>query len=678
MSIPFPPLRIVLALTLTAIVVSNSGCGGAGGGGSAGPTGPIADGSEIVAAPGPAPTPAPEPEPPPVVSAPPDAESEGSAGSGPELALDLRLLVDQFGYREQDTKVAVIRSPRTGFDADQTFNPGARYEVRDAHDNRVVFSGQITPWKEGSIDSSAGDVGWWFDFSSLQRPGRYYVADTDRAVRSPTFLIEDQIYRRALKAAVRVFYYQRSGIEKKPPYADACWSDAAAYLGPNQDSQARDIARRDEPASARDLRGGWFDAGDTNKYVTFSSQPVHQLLMAYQDHPQVFTDDFDIPESGNGIPDLIDEVRWQMDWLRRMQNADGSALLKVGGTRHTLTAPPSSDTQARYYVGSCTSSTIAAAAMFAHAAHVLGQFEALRDDATDLRERAQRAFSAYQRQPQKDTECDNGEVLAGDADSSVEHQEGIAVVAAIYLLAISGDAAYGEFVKQHYRRLQPYRDSGWSRYNPQMGEALLYYTRLPMADAELGRTILDDKLNDARNAQGIYGDDGDDLYRNHLHRPQYHWGSNSVRASYGNTNVDMLRYQLDAERHPQYRQRALDTLHYFHGVNPFGLVYLSNMYPYGATYSANEIFSTWFAPDTRWSNARSSPCGPAPGYLAGGPNANAANDGVPARLTPPVNQPSQKSYRDWNKHWPEASYAITEPSNVYQAAYVRLLAAFVD
>ncbi len=661
------------------IVVLGSACGG--GGGPAGATPPITNGSEIGMTPDPAPdappaAPAPSPEPVPAPSGP-GAESP-LPEAGPELALDLHLLVDQFGYRPGDPKVAVIRSPRTGFDANQTFKPGATYQVRDALDNRVVHTGTLQPWSGGAVDPSAGDVGWWFDFSAVRTPGRYYVADVEQAVRSATFRVDENVYQNTLKAAVRAFYYQRSGFEKRAPYADACWTDAAAYLGPGQDGEARDINRRDDPTTARDLRGGWFDAGDTNKYVTFASPAVHQLLMAYQDHPQAFTDNFNLPESGNGIPDLIDEVRWQMDWLRRMQNSDGSVLLKVGGTQHSAAAPPSSDAQARYYVGACSSATVAAAAMYAHAAHVFRPFEALAADADDLQLRAVLALRAYQRQPEKDTNCDNGTVLAGDADTNVEYQEAMAVVAAIYLLAETGASEYAQFVKAHYRRLKPYHDSGWSRYDPHMGEALLYYTRLPQADADLRRTILDDKLNDARNSSGIYGDSGDDLYRNHLHAEQYHWGSNSIRARYGNTNADMLRNDLDPARAGQYRNRALGTLHYFHGVNPFGLVYLSNMYPYGATYSANEIFSYWFAPDTRWSNARTSDCGPAPGFLAGGPNASAAENGVPGHLVPPVGQPPQKSYRDWNKHWPEASYAITEPSNVYQAAYVRLLAAFAE
>jgi len=126
-----------------------------------------------------------------------------------------------------------------------------------------------------------------------------------KKVRSAAFNIDARVYKNVLKAAMRTYFYQRSGFAKKPPYAEACWSDNAAYLGPNQDREAHDVMDRNNRAKVRDLSGGWFDAGDTNKYVTFAAQPVHQLLTAFEENDQAFTDDFNIPESGNGIPDVI-------------------------------------------------------------------------------------------------------------------------------------------------------------------------------------------------------------------------------------------------------------------------------------------------------------------------------------------------------------------------------------
>ena len=595
------------------------------------------------------------------------------------IRFDAHILVDQFGYLPGDPKVSVIRNPQAGFDSSRQFHPGKNYQVRRADDGAVILAAPIAAWNDGATEASSGDAGWWFDFSTAVTPGNYFVYDPANDVRSAEFRIGPTVYRDVLKAAVRMYFYQRSGFAKRQPYADACWVDAPAYLGPAQDTEAHDITDPGNPAKVRDLSGGWFDAGDTNKYVTFAAQPVHQLLMAYQEAPPgVFTDDFNIPESGNGIPDLLDEVKWEIDWLERMQYPDGSSALKVGEIVNTQATPPSADRNPRFYVPSCSSATIAVAGMYAHASYVFRSFPKLKSQADELRARAAAAWRNYQGAAVKQTHCDTGAVHAGNADWTAQDQAAEAVVAAIYLLSITDDPTYAAYIKAHYRELQPYHDMGWSRYKPEQGEALLFYTTLPQADRALRDTVLADKLNDVHAADRIYGfGPGDDLYRDFLHDPQYHWGSNAPRANYGNSNMDVITYDLGGLRTPAFRSRALETLHYFHGVNPFAMVYMSNMLRYGATQSANEIYHTWYTSGSRWSDARTSPCGPAPGYVPGGPNANAVRDGVPARISPPAGQPPQKSYQDWNAGWPDSSWAVTEPGIYYQSAYIKLLSKFV-
>lgn len=594
--------------------------------------------------------------------------------------IDEHITVDQFGYRPSATKTAVIRSPSVGYDSNKPYTPGATYRVINSADGSTVFQGTPTRWNNGTVSGDSGDFGWWFDFSSVTAPGSYYVLDVDRGLRSPTFRIDTQVYRNALKAATRMFFYQRSGFAKQTPYAEACWTDGAAFVGPNQDGQAHDVTDPTNAAKVRDLSGGWFDAGDINKYVTFAVTPVHQLLSAYEETPAAFTDDFNIPESGNGIPDVVDEVKWEIDWLKKMQNADGSALLKVGQTTYDQTNPPSADTHPHFYVPACTSATAAVAGMFAHAAWVYQKFPALQTEAADLKTRAINAYANYVAAPTKQTSCDDGTVKSGDADLSVFDQENLLTVSAVYLYALTGDTKYQDRVKATYRNLRPYNDIGWSRYVPEQGVALLFYTTLANADATLKGTILNDKLTDVRNGNQIYGvNPNDDVYRAFLHSPQYHWGSNQVRANYGNTNRDVASYHVAVTDTTPYQARAEDTLHWFHGVNPFGMVYLTNMNRLGTTHSVNTIYHTWFRDgDAKWDDVRTSSCGPAPGYLPGGPNKNAATDGpVPTYLTPPTGQPPQKSFLEWNNP-AEAAWAVTEPGIYYQSAYVKLVAGFAQ
>jgi len=588
------------------------------------------------------------------------------------VTLNLHILVDQFGYRPADPKVAVIRDPSVGYDAADTFSPGDKYQVRSASDGAALYSGTITAWNGGTVEASSGDRGWWFDFSPVKTPGTFFIYDVSRNVRSPTFVIDQQVYKNVLKAAMRMYFYQRAGFAKVPPFADACWADGAAYLGANQDTQAHDVTDPSNPAKVKDLAGGWFDAGDTNKYVTFARVAVHQLLTAYQQNPGVFTDDFNIPESGNGVPDLLDEVNWEIQWLKKMQYPDGSVALKVGDTVYIDASPPSSEKSPRFYIPSCTSATISAAGMFAHAAYVFGTVKALQPEAGVLKTDAVNAWNNYQSIPSKQTGCDNGTVKAGNADLSAEDQAAEAVVAAVYLYAITGDAIYNNYVKSNYNLLRPYRDNGWIRYVPQEGESLLFYTTLPNADRGLKSTILAKKLADTLGGNNVYGTSGSDLYRNYL--DDYIWGSNQVRANYGNSNVEVAQYGIGVSGTMPYTTRALDTLHYFHGVNPFAKVYLSNMYAYGATNSVNELFGGWFVARSQWSDAKSSRCGPAPGYVPGGSNSRAGASGVPATEVPPVGQPPQKSYKDWNGQ--DKAWVVNEPGIYYQSAYIELISAY--
>lgn len=141
----------------------------------------------------------------------------------------------------------------------------------------------------------------------------------------------------------------------------------------------------------------------------------------------------------------------------------------------------------------------------------------------------------------------------------------------------------------------------------------------------------------------------------------------------------------------------MEYAHYIHGVNPLGLVYLTNMAPAGASHSAATMFHSWFAHGTRWQQVSQQLPGPPPGFLVGGPNPQFAVDacckapeGSPGyrcygaktfalcqqNFVPPLSQPPTKSYLQFNDPWPANAWAITEPSLYYQSYYVRLLASF--
>src|SRR6188768_4031703 len=275
------------------------------------------------------------------------------------------LKIDQFGYPTDVEKICVINNPTAGFDfnAGDFYTSGNTLKLCKASDNSIVFSANISSWHNNTSYSQSGDLVWWFNFSTYTTPGTYYVYDPSNNKRSFNFDIRDDVYTNVLRHAVRMFYYQRSGFAKTAQYAGD-WTDGVSHLGTQQDLDCR-LVTNPVASTSKQLQGGWFDAGDYNKYVNFAYEPIHDLCLAYIERPYVFGDDYNIPESGNGVPDILDEVKWELDWLRRMQESNGSVLMKVSVTDWSAASPPSADSGYRRYGPAQASSTRTAASMYA-------------------------------------------------------------------------------------------------------------------------------------------------------------------------------------------------------------------------------------------------------------------------------------------------------------------------
>ena len=127
-----------------------------------------------------------------------------------------------------------------------------------------------------------------------------------------------------------MLFYQRAGQNKDAAHAGAGWTDGASFVGALQDHHCRLYSDKNNAATERDVWGGWYDAGDPNKYTSWTAGYVESLLRAYAENPTIWTDDYNIPESGNGIPDVLDEAKWGLDYLARLQGSDGSVLSIVG------------------------------------------------------------------------------------------------------------------------------------------------------------------------------------------------------------------------------------------------------------------------------------------------------------------------------------------------------------
>ena len=594
------------------------------------------------------------------------------------------IVVDQFGYLPDAQKIAVIRDPEVGFDNGWDFTPGAVYQVIDSKTQAVIYEGKPVAWNNGAVDPSSGDHAWAFDFTSVTAPGTYLIRDKQAQYDSAPFAIAGNVYKPVLVQAVRMLYYQRAGFPKDAQYTGAGWADKASHLGRGQDGEARLYSARGDKSTERDLHGGWYDAGDFNRYTRWAGEYVVGLLHAYSENPPAFTDDFNIPESGNGVPDLLDEVKWETDWLVRMQNDDGS-LLSVLGVAHA--SPPSAAKDPSYYGRASTAATYGGAGAFAYASKIYGQFPQFAGYAADLKAGAIHAWTWAQANPHvlfyNNDARDHSDGLAAGQQEVDDYGRAMgALSAAVYLYDLTGDAVYRDYIDSHYRENHIFTQGITLDFDYTQTTPLLDYAGLPGATPKVAADI---KRAFAEGYETMgWSQAASDPYLAHI--SAYVWGSSATKTNAGNIFADEALYGLGTHSTADDMAAAAGYIHYMHGVNPLGKVYLTNMKAFGATNSVDKLYHTWYARGTPWDSVSKSKYGPPPGYVVGGANPGYNwQQGCPginpgcgsAPPSPPVGQPDQKAYADFNQTWPINSWEVTEPSEGYQTSYIRLLARFV-
>ena len=598
--------------------------------------------------------------------------------------------IDQYGYPTSAIKVAMISDPQTGYNSSESYTPPGTIHVKDANSHISVFTGSPASWQAGATDALSGDKVWWFDFSSFTTPGTYYISD-NLGERSEDFVIDDDPYDQVLETAFKTFYQQRCGVAKLSTHIPSEFTDGICHA---QDLTCKFINDPTNPALYKDLSGGWHDAGDYNKYVNFSYAPLMDLLTAYEMNPEAWNDDMNIPESGNGIPDLLDEVKVQTDWLIKMQDdTDGGVHCVVGVLNFATASPPSADANNRYYGPKTTSASFSTASAFAFAARQFIKIKAstAQSYASTLEIAAIDAYNWAVSNPSVTYNNSSVNLAAGEQEIDAYDRSMRQLSAAIYLYALTGNSTYKTYVESNYSNAHLLDWDYAYPFEMQIQNSLLLYAHLEGVTSTVADDIIDTyKLSvesDSENIPSITS--STDAYRAYIKSADIVWGSNSIKCQKGNIYQSYYHYNLNTTNDALLRTAQDDFLHYIHGSNPTGLSYLTNMMGHGAHNSVNTLYHGWYTDgSTMWDDVRSSTYGPPPGFLAGGPNpgwslddccsSTCSGDSDCVTLSPPSGQPPLKSYLDWNTSWPQNSWEITENSISYQAAYLLLLSSRVN
>ncbi len=222
--------------------------------------------------------------------------------------------VNQVGFLPDSQKYALV----SFYPELYSISEGDTFSVRDAETGASVYEGTLQLLSEFD-ERDSGEKVLKADFSDFCTSGSYYVT-VDGLEDSVNFSIAGNVYESTLTAAQRYFYYQRQGIALEEQYAGIFARDDLGL-----DDSAVPFASG--KTGTIDSQKGWFDAGDSGKYVNTGAGTVSHLLWAYAMFPQCFADNsLNIPESGNGIPDLLDEVRWELEWILTMQDSESGGF----------------------------------------------------------------------------------------------------------------------------------------------------------------------------------------------------------------------------------------------------------------------------------------------------------------------------------------------------------------
>ncbi|MFC6999367.1 glycoside hydrolase family 9 protein [Rufibacter roseus] len=204
--------------------------------------------------------------------------------------------VNQLGYLPHSVKAAVWAGKKN--------EKIKHFTLHDATTNKVVYKGK-RPQDYGAY--AAFTQTYRLEFSSFQKPGTYYLQAG--GTKSPVFKIEAEVYDGTADFVLHYMRQQRCGFN--PFLKDSCHTkDGFMVFHPNPSLDSTYV----------NVKGGWHDASDYLQYVTTSANATFQLLFAYAQNPQAFKDNYlaNGLEGTNGIPDILDEAKWGLDWLLKM------------------------------------------------------------------------------------------------------------------------------------------------------------------------------------------------------------------------------------------------------------------------------------------------------------------------------------------------------------------------
>ncbi|WP_082971947.1 endo-1,4-beta-xylanase [Rheinheimera sp. SA_1] len=536
--------------------------------------------------------------------------------------------VNQLGFAPHAQKLLVV--------------PGRQavpFQVNNQSSGKTVLQGQSSAakfWPESGEWVSIAD------FSTLTTQGRYQV---EVAGLTPiTVEIAAEPYAQLHDAAVKAYYFNRASMALEPRFAGP-WARAAGH--PDTQIQVHASAASDHRPAGFELSAakGWYDAGDYNKYVVNSGITSFTLLQAWQDFADFYRDrSWNIPESTNDLPDILDETLWNLQWLSAMQDPnDGGVYHKLTELNFSGTLMPDQVTAQRYVVQKTTAAALNFAAVMAKASRTFTEFETqLPGLSQQYRQQALLAWQWAKQHPDSIYQQPK-DVSTGAYGDKQLADEWAWAGAELYLL--TNDRSY----LQPLLALEtPIKAASWANVG-----ALGYFA---LASATQLEPALRKKVQQAiqQAATQIMAEHQASAYQVAMSKNDFVWGSNAVAM-----NKAILLYQAwKIAPQPELQQAMQGLLDYVLGRNPLQLSYVTGF----GQHSPLNIHHRPSAADAVQA--------PIPGWLVGGAQPGKQDKCTYYGTLPAAGtQPATTYLDDW------CSYATNEVAINWNAPLVYVTAA---
>ena len=529
---------------------------------------------------------------------------------GIAFCADTDIKLNSLGFLPDKPKTATITAACSTF------------EVKNASDGKSVYSGNVTgPKHQEDVNQDA----WIADFSTVQEKGLFYL-DIPGVGRSVEFQIDDHVYNKPYYTAMRAFYLWRCGTAVEGTHNGIHYSHDACHM---EDAWQDYIGN---PDSRRDGTGGWHDAGDFGKYTVNAGVTMGMLFLAWEHFGEDLNRiSLDLPETAAGWPDFLEELKWETDWLLKMQYPDGSGRISHKLTRLNFSGfiMPETDSEKRYYSEWGSAATADFAAIMAMAARHFKPYDA--EYAKTCLDAAVKSYDFLKNNPD-DKRPDLRLFSTGGYGTSDSDDR---LWAAAELWQTTQEEVYLKDFEQRAQAGRGFIDIDWDWGNVRnLGMLTYIMSDHPGRDQVLAAKIKTDLV---AVADKLVAQAQNDVYARPL-GSRYYWGCNGTVAR----QVVLLQAADQIESNPAYQKTALDAVGHLFGRNYYGRSYVTGlghhppMNPHDRRSGADGIADPW------------------PGYVVGGGH----------------------SATNWTDV--EEDYRTNEIAVNWQAALVYALAGFVS